>query len=257
MAESRTRRLQFGVLAMTVLTVFAVAMTAGGAVAAPDCAHCQRGGGGAASGSGASDEGALQEVELQDRLRRLLRQPAVCRQPDERTRQRRQEHRLRAGREDGRQPQRARRGGQPQDAPERGHRRVRRLPGPRGLPAGDLEALQVGAKIPAVSVVGAIFPDSRRSGWHRSRPRRTPPSTWRSRRRSSSRARSRTSSVAPSRHPDRRCSRVTRAPSPASSRCTRTSAPNHIIQVKTEGTATTAYNTTLSALSRSRRTPSS
>ena len=35
MAESRTRPLQFRVLAMTVLTVFAVAMTAGGAVAAP------------------------------------------------------------------------------------------------------------------------------------------------------------------------------------------------------------------------------
>ena len=35
MAESRTRPLQFGVLAMTVLSVFAVAMAAGGAVAAP------------------------------------------------------------------------------------------------------------------------------------------------------------------------------------------------------------------------------
>ncbi len=35
MAESRTQRLQFGVLAMTVLAVFAVAITAGGAGAAP------------------------------------------------------------------------------------------------------------------------------------------------------------------------------------------------------------------------------
>ena len=71
-------------------------------------------------------------------------QPAVCRQPDGRTHQRRQEHRLRAGREDGRQPQRARRRRQRQDAPERGHRRIRRLPGARGLPAGDREAPEVG-----------------------------------------------------------------------------------------------------------------
>ena len=119
------------------------AATAGGAVAAP-AGHTAKSGGGGAAGSGAPHEGALQEVELQDRLRRLLEQPAVRGQPDERAHRRRQEHRLRAGREDGRQPQRACRCRQRQDAPQRGHRRVRRLPGARELPAGDREAPEVG-----------------------------------------------------------------------------------------------------------------
>ena len=93
-------------------------------------------------------------------------------------------------------------------------------------------------------------PDSRRSGWHRSRPRRTaaiymakqakkqfPGSDpvlprWR-------RADIRTGGA----RALQGCCRRHQA------RCTRTSLRNHIIEAKTEGVATTAYNTTLSALS--------
>ena len=189
-----------------------------------DCPRCERGRSGAA-GSDAPHEGALQEVELQDRLRRLLRHPALCRQPDQWSHRRCQEHRLRAGREGRRQPQRSRCRRQRQDASERGHRRLRRLPGARELPAGNREAPEVGqgsgghrgrgdaSGIPA-GRAGTVPDREERRHLHGETGEEAVP-----------RPDPATSSEVPSRPRERPSSRVTRAPSPASSRSTRASRP--------------------------------